>query len=64
MTVHVDGKAVHYVAASSANPVAPYTSWATAATNIQDAVDWRHRAATMFVTNGTYARRGQVYQTA
>ncbi len=52
-----------YVNAASGNATPPYTSWDTAASNIQDAVDLAMEDDTVLVTNGVYNRGGRALGT-
>jgi hypothetical protein len=46
--------ATHYVSLGSSNAVPPFTTWATAATNIQDAVNVAATNDVVLVANGVY----------
>ncbi|RLB68774.1 MAG: hypothetical protein DRH04_06425 [Deltaproteobacteria bacterium] len=52
-----------YVDVNAANPVTPFTSWATAATNIQSAVDAAVDGDTVSVTNGHYLLSSEILVT-
>ena len=61
VTVYVTTQVIHYVKLDNATPLAPYTSWATAATNIQEALDVASQVgALVLVSNGIYATGGRV----
>jgi hypothetical protein len=47
--------ATHYVDVNSTNATPPYTNWAAAATNIEDAVDAAVAGDEVVVTDGVYA---------
>ena len=54
VTIHAVAQPVVYVSLTSTNPQPPYATWATAATNIQDAVDVPVLGGIVMVTNGVY----------
>src|SRR5438034_11570869 len=54
---------VRYADANSASPTPPYSSWATAAALIQQAVDAATPGDVIVVTNGTYALGGRAVGT-
>lgn len=58
MLNHNAGAATYYVNAANPAPSAPYTSWLTAATNIQDAIAVTANGDKVLVTNGVYAYGG------
>lgn len=49
---------IHYVDVNGTNSIAPYTNWATAATNIQDALNYSGLGDMILVTNGVYRYGG------
>ena len=58
--VHVAPQIYCYVGLNSTNPVEPFSSWQTAATNIQDAIDAASPGSTIFVTDGIYKYGGRI----
>jgi hypothetical protein len=63
VAVHIGRQLTHYVDVSGTNPVPPFTSWASAATNIQDAVDAARTGDEIIVGDGLYAIGGRAIST-
>lgn len=55
---------VLYVNLNNPNPTTPYASWASAATNIQSAVDAANVGDVILVTNGIYNTGGRILSAA
>jgi hypothetical protein len=60
VTSQVAQVVIHVVDATGANPIAPYSTWSTAATNIQDAINIASAGDIVLVTNGIYSSGGKV----
>ncbi|MEI6166367.1 MAG: hypothetical protein WCS52_04165 [bacterium] len=60
-TTAVGPPTIHYVANSGQTPVSPFTNgWASAANNIQDAVNVMSEGATVLVKSGVYTLTNQI----
>jgi len=61
LLVQVAEQSIFYVALDSTNPIAPYTNWATASTDIQSAVDLALvPGQSVLVSNGLYQTGGRL----